>query len=168
VTPIGDEITYKIQYQKPWDIYPLVIQSILDHVMCRSPLGGDIVSNYPGDDIFNWSKTDSFEFPTKDFSELDDPSVQRRMVTIDTADLIGFSFLKNLEEDGQRFRAQVICAFIENLDNCKKDPRYKKFICKMYKFQGITVHQNSRYNVSMKRKTGEKEYESFVACTQYA
>jgi hypothetical protein len=135
----------------------------------RSPLGVEIVSNYPGDKIFNWSKTDSFEFPKKDFTELDDdPSVQQHMVTIDTTDLIVGSFLKDSEEDGQRFQARVICAFIENLDRCKKDPRYKKFVCKMYKFQGITVHQNSQYTVSMKRKTGETAYESFVTCTQYA
>jgi hypothetical protein len=61
----------------------------------------------------------------------------------------------------------VFCAFIENLDSCKKDPGYKKFVCKMYKFQGITVHQNSPYNASMKRKTEEAAYESFVTCTEY-
>jgi hypothetical protein len=77
MTPTGDEITYKIQYQKSWDINGFATLSILDHVTRRSPLGGEIVSNYPGDKFFNWWKTDSFELPTKDSTELDDdPSVQ--------------------------------------------------------------------------------------------
>jgi hypothetical protein len=38
----------------------------------------------------------------------DDPSIKRRMVTIDPKDLIGRTFLKDTEEDGQRFRARVV------------------------------------------------------------
>jgi hypothetical protein len=122
-----------------------------------------MLSNYPGDENFNWLKEDSFVFPTKDFSELDDdPTVQRRMVNSDTEDLIRCSFFKGLEDDGTHFRARVICAVIENLNSHKNDPRYTKCVCKMYKFQGITVCQNSLYTVSMKWKTGETTYESSV------
>jgi hypothetical protein len=40
-----------------------------------------------------------FESSTEDAKVLDDPSVQRRMVTIDPKDLIGLTFLKDSEED---------------------------------------------------------------------
>jgi hypothetical protein len=48
------------------------------------------------------------------------PSVKRRrMVTIDPKDLIGRTFLKESEEDGQRFRARVVRAVIDKEDELK-------------------------------------------------
>jgi hypothetical protein len=44
------------------------------------------------------------------------------MATIDPKDLIGRAFMKNLEEDIQRFRAQVVCAVLDNESNIKTDP----------------------------------------------
>jgi hypothetical protein len=71
----------------------------------------------------------------------DDPSVQQRMVTIDPKDLIGRTFLKDSEVDGQRFRARVFRAVLDNEDNMK-------FICevpnlkvnKMYTYNKILDH----------------------------
>jgi hypothetical protein len=51
------------------------------------------------------------------------------MVTIHPKDLIGRTFLKDLDEDGQSFRARVVPAVLDNEDNMKKDARYMKFIC---------------------------------------
>jgi hypothetical protein len=78
----------------------------------------------------------------------DDPSVQQRVITIDPKDLIGRTFLKVLEEDGQRFRARVVCAVLDNEDNVKKDSRDMKFICEvlnskvdeMYAYNKILDH----------------------------
>ena len=50
-----------------------------------------------------------------------DPSVKRRMVTIDPKDLIGRTFLKDSEEDGQRFRARVVRAVIEKEESLNKE-----------------------------------------------
>jgi hypothetical protein len=45
---------------------------------------------------------ESFERAMEDGNALDDdPSVNQRMVTIDPQDLIGRTFLKDSEEDGQ-------------------------------------------------------------------
>jgi hypothetical protein len=72
---------------------------------------------------------ESFERSTEDGNALDDdPSVNRRMVTIDPKDLIGRTFLKDSEEDGQRFRARIVRAVLENEDSMKKDPSYLKFV----------------------------------------
>jgi hypothetical protein len=49
-----------------------------------------------------------------------DPTVKKRMVTINPKDLIGLTFLKDTEEDGQRFCARVICAVIEKEDQLKR------------------------------------------------
>ena len=51
----------------------------------------------------------------------DNPTVKRRrMVTIDPKDLIGRTFLKDAEEDGQRFRARVVRAIVEKDNDMKK------------------------------------------------
>jgi len=53
------------------------------------------------------------------------------MVTIDLKDLIGRTFLKDSEEDGQRFRARVVRAVIDKEDDVKKGSEYMKFICEV-------------------------------------
>jgi hypothetical protein len=90
------------------------------------------------------SKTESFERSTADGNVLDDdPSIKQRMVTIDPKDLIGRTFLKDSEEDGQRFRARIVRAFLENKDNMKTDPSYLKFICEV---PNSTVDEMYTYN----------------------
>jgi hypothetical protein len=43
----------------------------------------------------------------------DSPNVNQLMVTIDPKHLIGRTFLMASEEDGQRFRARVVCAVVD-------------------------------------------------------
>jgi hypothetical protein len=43
----------------------------------------------------------------------DSPNVKQRIVTIDPKDLIGQTFLMDFEEDGQRFRACVVRAVVD-------------------------------------------------------
>jgi hypothetical protein len=66
-------------------------------------------------------------------NKLDDsnPNVKSRMVTIDPKDLIGRTFLKELETDGQRFRARVVCAIVERKENLQTNLEYMKFICEI-------------------------------------
>jgi hypothetical protein len=53
------------------------------------------------------------------------------VVTIDPKDLIGRTFLKASEEDGQRSRARVVCAVTGEEDEVKKGSEYMKFICEV-------------------------------------
>jgi hypothetical protein len=53
------------------------------------------------------------------------------MVTIDPKDLIGRTFLKDAEEDGQRFRARVVRAIVDRETEQKKGHEYMKFICEV-------------------------------------
>jgi hypothetical protein len=88
--------------------------------------------------------TDSFESSIEDGTVLDDdPSVQRRMVTIDPKDLIRPNFLKDSKEDGQRFRARVVRAVLDNEDNMKKEPQYMNFICEV---PNLKVDEMYMYN----------------------
>ena len=82
-----------------------------------SPLGGEKSSNFLGDNMFIRSKS---IYPIDGLELLDgDPSVKQRMVTIDPKDLIGRTFLKDSEEDGQRFRARVVRAIVEKEEDLK-------------------------------------------------
>jgi hypothetical protein len=69
----------------------------------------------------------------KDNTLLDDgdPIVKRRMVTIDPKDLIGRTFLKDSEAEGQRFWARVFQAITEKDEDMKKGPEYLRFICEV-------------------------------------
>jgi hypothetical protein len=92
-THVGDALTYKILTETHKVIYRSAIRSALDPAKRNqrlSPLGGETASNYLGDKIFIRSQTESFDRPTNDGNVLDDddPSVKRRMVTIDPKDLI--------------------------------------------------------------------------------
>jgi hypothetical protein len=60
-----------------------------------------------------------------------DPNFKRRMVTIDPKDLIGRTFLKDSEEDGQRFQARVVRAIVGREMERKKGHEYMKFICEV-------------------------------------
>jgi hypothetical protein len=60
-----------------------------------------------------------------------DPNVKSRMVTIDPQDLIEGTFLKNSEEEGQRFHARVVRAIVDDENNLRKGSEYMKFICEV-------------------------------------
>ena len=124
-------------------IYHSAIRSALDPAKQNqrlSPLGGEMASTYLGGTMYVHSK-----FPSDSDPELmnGDPSVKRRMVTIDPKDLIGRTFLKDEEEDGQQFRARVVCAVIDKNDALKKGHKYMKFICEV---PGSTVDEIFTYN----------------------
>jgi hypothetical protein len=72
-----------------------------------------------------------------------DPTVKKRMVTIDPKDLIGRTFLKDTEEDGQCFHARHVRAVIEKEDQLTKGSEYMKSICNV---PGSTVHEIFTYN----------------------
>jgi hypothetical protein len=65
------------------------------------------------------------------------------MATIDPKDLIGRTFLKDLEADGQRFRARVVHAVVDKEDTLKKGSEYMKFICEV---PNSTVDEILTYN----------------------
>jgi hypothetical protein len=65
------------------------------------------------------------------------------MATIDPKDLIGRTFLKDTEEDGQRFRACVVRAVIDKEDELKKESEYMKFSCEV---PNSTVDEILTYN----------------------
>jgi hypothetical protein len=84
-----------------------------------SPLGGETASTYLGGNMYVRSIVPSASDP--DAAD-GDPNVKRRMVTIDPKDLIGRTFLMDTEEDGQRFRARVVCDVIDKEEEVKKGP----------------------------------------------
>jgi hypothetical protein len=65
------------------------------------------------------------------------------MVTIDPEDLIGRTFLKDAEEDGQRFRVHIVCAVVDRDEELKKGSEYMKFICEV---PNSTVDEIYTYN----------------------
>jgi hypothetical protein len=72
------------------------------------------------------------------------PNVKKRMVTIDPQDLIGRTFLNDVEKDGQRFRVRVVCAVVDREEELKKGSEYMKFICKV---PNSTVDEILTYNM---------------------
>jgi hypothetical protein len=110
-THVVDALAYKILTKTKKIIYRSAVRSSLDPATRNRrllPLGREITSNQLDDKIFIRSKLD-FENSESDSTLLDgNPSVSRRMATIDPKDLIGRTFLKDTEEDGQRFRARVV------------------------------------------------------------
>ena len=133
-THVGDELTYKILTKNNKIIYRSAIRSALDPATRNqrlSPIGGETASNVRGETIFIRSKTEDKE-PEGPTLLDDNPTVKRRrMVTIDPKDLIGRTFLKDAEEDGQRFRARVVRAIVEKDNDLKKGVEYMKFICEV-------------------------------------
>jgi hypothetical protein len=150
-THVGDALTYKILTKHNRIIYRSAVRSALDPAKRNqrlSPLGGETASNYLGDKMFIRTKL-NFENSELDLPLLDsDPSVERRMVTIDPKDLIGRTFLKDSEEDGQRFRARVVRAIVEKEEDLQKGPEYMRFICEV---PNSTVDEIFTYNEILDR-----------------
>ena len=143
---VGDALTYKILTKTHKVIYRSAIRSALDPAkrnLRLSPLGGETEFNTSGDKIFVRSNI-STEAEDSDATLLNDgPSVKQRMITIDPKDLIGRTFLKESEVDGQRFRARIVRAIVENENNLKKGSEYMKFICEV---PNSTVDEILTYN----------------------
>ena len=53
------------------------------------------------------------------------------MVTNDPKDLIGRTYLKDTEADGQRFGARFVRAIVDHEEDINKQPEYVKFLCKI-------------------------------------
>jgi hypothetical protein len=125
-------LTYNILTKQHKIIYSSAIWSALDPAKRNqrlSPLGGETASTYLGDTMYIRYSTPSSE-PHPDMVDRN-PNVKKRMVTIDPHDFIGRNFLKDAEEDGQRFHVWVICAVVDREEELKKGSEYMKFICKV-------------------------------------
>jgi hypothetical protein len=121
---VGDALTPKLLTSNQKVICRSVIWSALDPTLRHkrlAPLGGEQGTNHAGDIIFVRSNLDN---PASD-----GPNVPSRTPTIDPEDLIGRSFLKDTEADGQRFRAKIVRAIIEMDSELKGDPNHIRFIC---------------------------------------
>jgi hypothetical protein len=118
-THVGDALKYKTLTKHHKVIYRSAISYALDPAKRNqrlSPIGVETASNYIGVKNFirsnfdstKESKSNSDAQKDNTLSDEGDPIVKNRMVTIDPKDLIGRTFLKDSETDGQRFRARVI------------------------------------------------------------
>ena len=126
-THVGDALTYTILTKKHKIIYRSAIRSALAPSVRNqrlAPFGRGPESNPCGDKIFVRSK-----LSTEDQTEF--PNLQNRMPTIDPSDLIGRTFLKYTEEDGQRFRATIVRMIVDKEAELQKDPEYIKFLCEV-------------------------------------
>jgi hypothetical protein len=106
-THVGDALTYKVLTKHNKITYRSAIRSALDpskHNQRLSPLGGETASTYLGGFMYIQSKFPSDAAPN---TLNGDPIAKQRMVTIDPKDLIGRTFLMDMEDDGQQFRARV-------------------------------------------------------------
>jgi hypothetical protein len=122
-THVGDALTFNILYPQHKVIYCSIIRSALDPTLRHkrlAPLGGEV--SHEADTLFFRSKSNQ--------ANTDEPSVPRRMPTIDPKDLLGRTFLKDSEADGQRFRARIVRAILEHDADMKHDPQLVKFLCK--------------------------------------
>ena len=125
-THVGDALTYKVLTKNNKVIYRSAIRPALDPAKRNqrlSPPGGETPSNT----VFIRSSRHGSENSPEETR----PSVKNRMVTIDPKDLIGRTFLKDAEIDGQRFRARVVRAVIDQDAETKKGSEYLKFICEV-------------------------------------
>jgi hypothetical protein len=71
------------------------------------------------------------------------PNAKKRMVTVDPQDLIGRTFLKDAEEDRQRFHVQVVRAVVDREEELKKGSVYIKCI---YEVPNSMVDEIFTYN----------------------
>jgi hypothetical protein len=113
-----------------------IIRSALDPTLrhkCLAPLGGEV--SHVADKLFVRSKSDK--------ANTDEPSVSRRMATIDPKDLLGRTFLTDSESDGQRFRARIVRAILEHDADMKRDPQHVRFLCEV---DGDTADEIYTYN----------------------
>ena len=135
-THVGDTLTFKILSPQQKVIYRSIIRSALDPTLRHkrlAPLGGEV--SHADDKLFVRSKSDP--------AITDEPSVPRRMPTIDPKDLLGCTFLKDSEADGQRSSARIVRAILEHDADMKRDPQHVKFLCEV---DGDTADEIYTYN----------------------
>jgi hypothetical protein len=133
---VGDALRFKIISPSKKIIFRSVIRSALDPTLRHkrlAPLGGEI--SHVDDKLFVRSKAEK--------STTDEPGVPRRMPTIDPKDLMGCTFLKDSEADGQRFRARVVRAILDHDADLKRYPHHIKFLCEV---DGDTADEIYTYN----------------------
>ena len=93
--------------------------------------------NLVGDKIFICSKID----PNQDQTDM--PSVTRPRPSVNPDNLIGHTFLKDTEKDGQRFQARIVKVIIDKEAEMHKDPNYIKFLCEV---DGEVADEILKYN----------------------
>ena len=133
---VGDALTFKLLSPSQKIIARSVVRSALDPTLRHkrlAPLGGEI--SHVDDKLFVRSKSDQ--------STSDGPSIPRRMPTIDPKDLLGRTFLKDSEADGQRFRARIVRAIMDHDADLKREPHHVKFLCEV---DGDTADEIYTYN----------------------
>jgi hypothetical protein len=117
-------LTFKILSPSNKVIFRSVIRSALDATLRHkrlAPLGGE--GNHVDDKLFVSSKSDIK-------STVDEPSVPKRMPTIEPKDLIGRTFLKASEADG-RYRARIVRDILDHDDDLKPEPNHVKLLCEV-------------------------------------
>ena len=133
---VGDALTFKILSSEHKVIYRSVFKSALDPTLRRkrlAPVDGE--TNHAGDKVFVRSNLDT--------STKTGQTIPRHMPTIDPKDLIGRTFLKETEADGQRFRARIVRAITEKDADLQRDPVHIKFLCEV---DGDTADEIYSYN----------------------
>jgi hypothetical protein len=136
-THVGDALTFKILSPQQKVIYRSIIRSALDPTLRHkrlAPLGGEV--SHVDDKLFVRSKSDK--------ATTDEPSVPRRMPTIDPKDLLGRTFLEDSESDGQRFRARIVRAILEHDADMKRYPQHVKFLCEVDGDTADEVYTNNQ------------------------
>ena len=121
---VGDALTFKLLSSSDKIIYRSVFKSALDPTLRRkrlAPVDGE--TNHAGDKVFVRSNLDT--------SATNGQTIPRRMPTIDPKDLLGRTFLKETEADGQRFRARIVRAITEKDAELQRDPEHIKFLCEV-------------------------------------
>jgi hypothetical protein len=135
-THVGGARKFKILSPQQKVIYRLIIWSALDPKLRHkrlAPLGGEV--SHAANTLFVRSKLDK--------ANTDEPSVPRCMATKDPKDLLGCTFLKDSESDGQHFRARIVRAILEHDADMKRDPQHVKFLCEV---EGDTADEIYTYN----------------------
>jgi hypothetical protein len=139
---VGDALTFKILSPANKVIFRSVIRSALDPSLRHkrlAPLGGE--SNHADDKIFVRANSDKSTTAKKG-----GPSVPSRMPTIDPKDLMGRTFLKDAEADGQRFRARIVRVILDQEADLQRNPDHIKFLCEV---DGDTADDIYTYNQVM-------------------
>jgi hypothetical protein len=123
---VGDVLTYKVLTKQHKVIFRSAIRTAMNPTNRNrrvSTTEGEMSSNNTGEKIFIFSHLN--------LQISDDGLCDRKtkMITIDPKELIGRTFLKETEEDGQRFQARVVWAIIDK--EKQQDPQYTKFLCEV-------------------------------------
>jgi hypothetical protein len=84
-----------------------------------------------------------------DKANTDEPSVPRRMATIDPKDILGRTLLKDSESDGQRFRARIVRAILEIDADMKRDLSMLSLCVKLTVMQQMRSTHTIKFLISL-------------------